>query len=85
MLPLAQNTFTLEKKERIQTDHDNKVRCVIFMLYSTAVDTTKTFAVTAFHSWDQTPKNIVNQLWSRAGTPSSRLFHTRAIPVGNST
>lgn len=68
-----------------KTDQDNKVRRVIFMLYNIAVDTTKTFAVTTFHSWDQTPKNIVKQLWSRAGTPSSRLFHTRAIPVGNST
>jgi hypothetical protein len=38
MLPLAQNTFTL-KKERIKTDHDDKVRGVIFMLYNTAVDT----------------------------------------------
>jgi len=50
MLPLAQNRFTLEKKERIETDHDNKVRRVIFMLYNIAVDTTKTFAVTTFHS-----------------------------------
>lgn len=44
-----------------------------------------TLAVTTFHSSDQTPKNIVKGLWSRAGTTRSRLFHTREIPAANLT